>query len=67
MLFYTDAFTTISASTARMARVIDQQRRYVILPWQMAVVGRVLRLLPAVVWDGLTRNMKRKPRTVDTA
>ena len=54
-------------AAARMARVIDQQRRYVILPWQMAVVGRVLRLLPAVVWDGLTRNMKRKPRTVDTA
>lgn len=48
----------------KMARVIEQRRRYVILPWQMALVGRLMRLLPAWLWDALTRNFKRKPRAV---
>lgn len=46
----------------RMARAIERKRRYVIVPWQMALVGRVMRFLPAGLWDALTRNFKRKPR-----
>ena len=46
----------------KMAHVIEQKRRYVILPWQMALVGRVFKLLPAWLWDAMTRNFKRKPR-----
>ena len=46
----------------KMARAIDHRRRYVILPWQMALVGRVMRLLPAWLWDTLTKNFKHKPR-----
>ncbi len=46
----------------RMARAIECKRRYVIVPWQMALVGRVMRFLPAGLWDALTRNFKRKPR-----
>lgn len=46
----------------KIARVIEQRRRYVILPWQMALIGRVMRLLPAWLWDVMTRNLKHKPR-----
>jgi NAD(P)-dependent dehydrogenase (short-subunit alcohol dehydrogenase family) len=46
----------------KIARMIERRRRYVILPWQMALIGRWLQWLPAWLWDVLTRNMKRKPR-----
>lgn len=54
----------ISADTAarKMARIIEQGRRYVVLPWQMAIVARVMRLLPAWGWDLLIRNAPHKPR-----
>lgn len=45
-----------------MARVIDRKRRYVILPWQMALVGRIMQLLPAWLWEMATKNFKHKPR-----
>ncbi len=46
----------------KMARSIERNRRYVIVPWQMALVGRLMQLMPACLWDALTRNFKRKPR-----
>lgn len=46
----------------KMARSIERNRRYVIVPWQMALVGRLMQLLPPCLWDALTRNFKRKPR-----
>lgn len=46
----------------KMVRAIERRRRYVIVPWQMALIGRVMRLLPAWLWDVLTKNFKRKPR-----
>lgn len=50
------------AAAEKMARAIAQQRRYVILPWQMALLGRLMRLLPAPLWDALAREAPRKPR-----
>jgi len=58
MPFMMDADT----AATKMARVIDQKRRYVILPWQMALVGRCMKLLPAWVWDWAMRNAPRKSR-----
>jgi short-subunit dehydrogenase len=58
MPFMLDADT----AAARMARLIAQKRRYAILPWQMAVVGRLMRILPAFAWDWLTRHAPHKPR-----
>lgn len=46
----------------KMAGFIEQGRRYVVMPWQMAIVARVMRLLPAWGWDLLTRNAPHKPR-----
>lgn len=49
-------------AAAKIARVIDQKRRYVILPWQMALTGRFMKLLPAWVWDWAMKNAPHKAR-----
>jgi len=33
-----------------------------VIPWQMAVVSRIMRLLPAWLYDKLATNAPRKPR-----
>jgi hypothetical protein len=35
---------------------------YAVIPWQMAIVARVLKLLPDFLYDRLFANAPRKPR-----
>lgn len=51
------------AAAARMLRVIAAGRKFAVVPWQMAIVGRVLRCLPRWIYDRAFANVKRKPRT----
>ena len=37
----------------RIARAIDAGKSYAIIPWQMAIVGRILKILPTAVYDRL--------------
>ena len=37
------------------------------IPWQMGVVAKLMRLLPNAVYDRLARNAPRKPRKADKA
>jgi len=46
----------------RMARVIDRGRTYAVIPWQMALVARVLHVMPNWLYDRLFANAPRKPR-----
>ncbi len=46
----------------RIARAIAAQRRMAVIPWQMALVGPVLRLLPGALFDRLMAKRGRKPR-----
>ncbi|MGN6662425.1 MAG: SDR family oxidoreductase, partial [Achromobacter mucicolens] len=55
-LMEADAF----ASRARAA--IDKGTSYTVIPWQMGVVAKLMRLLPNAVYDRLARNAPRKPR-----
>ena len=48
----------------RIARAIEEKRRFTVIPWQMAIVGRIMRLLPGAVYDRLTARAPRKPRDV---
>jgi short-subunit dehydrogenase len=41
---------------------IQQQKSYVVIPWQMGVVGKLMRLLPNWLYDRLAVNAPRKPR-----
>jgi len=46
----------------RFARAIERRRAYSIIPWQMGVVGRLLKLLPAWLYDRLFAHAPHKPR-----
>jgi short-subunit dehydrogenase len=54
----------ISADDAarRIARAIDAGKGYAIIPWQMAIVGRLLKILPTALYDRAMANQGRKPR-----
>jgi short-subunit dehydrogenase len=45
-----------------IARAIAQRKRFYVLPWQMALIGRVLRWLPRPVYDAAFARAPRKPR-----
>jgi len=49
-------------AAARMLRVIAAGRKFAVVPWQMAIVGRLLRCLPRWLFDRAFANVKRKPR-----
>ena len=46
----------------RMARVIAARRRFAVIPWQMALVGIVMRRLPRWLYDRLAAGAPRKAR-----
>jgi short-subunit dehydrogenase len=50
------------AAAPRFARAIAKGCSYVVVPWQMGVVARLLRLLPNAVYDRLMVAAPRKPR-----
>ena len=45
-----------------IARAIARRRRFYVLPWQMAWLGRALRALPRPVFDRVLAKRPRKPR-----
>ena len=46
----------------RIAGAIARRRRFYVLPWQMALVGRAMRLLPRPLYDRALARAKVKPR-----
>ena len=49
-------------AAGKIARAIARRRRFYVLPWPMAVVGRVLRILPRPLYDLVFAHAPRKPR-----
>ena len=49
----------------RIAHVIEQGESFAVVPWQMAIVGRVLKLLPNWLYDTLFAKAPHKPRNSD--
>lgn len=46
----------------RIARIVENKKLFAVVPWQMGIVARVLKLLPDSVYDRLFANAPRKPR-----
>jgi short-subunit dehydrogenase len=46
----------------RIARVIERGCSYAVVPWQMAIVAKLLRLLPDALFDRIFVRAGRKPR-----
>jgi short-subunit dehydrogenase len=58
----------MSAETAaqEIARMVAADKTYVVIPWQMALVARVMRVLPNWLYDRLAQGRQRKPRAAIT-
>ena len=41
---------------------IERKRRFVVIPWQMGWVARLMRLIPPALWDFLVKNAPHKKR-----
>jgi NAD(P)-dependent dehydrogenase (short-subunit alcohol dehydrogenase family) len=46
----------------RIANAIARRKRFYVLPWPMALAGRVFRALPRPLYDRVFANAPRKPR-----
>jgi short-subunit dehydrogenase len=53
---------TVDEGARRIARAIARRPRLAVVPWQMALVSIVLRLLPGWLYDRLAAKAPRKPR-----
>jgi short-subunit dehydrogenase len=49
-------------AAASIARAIARRKRFHVLPWPMAIVGRLFRALPRPIYDRAFAKVKRKPR-----
>ena len=49
-------------AAALIARAIARRRRFYVLPWQMAWLGRLLKVAPRFLYDRVLAGRKRKPR-----
>lgn len=48
----------------RIARAIERQTAFTVIPWQMGLAGRMLRLLPRWLYDRLFAKAPHKPRNL---
>ena len=48
----------------RFARAIARGTSYTVIPWQMGIVAKLLRLLPNALYDRLFAGAPHKPRTL---
>lgn len=48
---------------ARAVAAISQQKSYTVIPWQMGVVAKLLRVLPNALFDKIFSGRERKPRS----
>lgn len=56
----------VDRAARNIADAVQAARRFHVLPWQMAWVGRVLRILPRPLYDVVFARAPRKPRTAGT-
>ena len=52
----------VDDAARRIARAIDSGRSFSVIPWQMAIVGRLLGLVPNAIYDRVLAGRARKPR-----
>jgi len=57
---------TADAFARRCARAIDARKSLAVIPWQMAVFGRLFGVLPNFLYDRMMAGAGRKPRIAQT-
>ena len=54
----------VDKAVSLFIKAIDQKKKFIIIPWQMNIVGKLMRLLPASVWDFLAKRGPKKLRAI---
>lgn len=49
-------------AAAKFVNAIEGKRRFVVIPWQMGWVVRLMRFVPPFLWDWAMKNAPHKPR-----
>jgi len=52
----------VDDAVSRFIKAIQNKKRFVIIPWQMNIVGTIMKLLPASMWDFLAKGGPKKIR-----
>jgi len=52
----------VDIAAVKFVRAIANKRRFVVIPWQMGIVAKILRLLPPWLWDNMMKRAPHKPR-----
>jgi short-subunit dehydrogenase len=52
----------VRTAARKIAYIISKNSSFAVLPWQMAIVARILRILPNWMYDRLFHSAPRKPR-----
>jgi len=53
------------AAAKKIIRAIERQRKFLVIPWQMAILGRILKILPLWLYDRALTRAPRKPRDIE--
>jgi NAD(P)-dependent dehydrogenase (short-subunit alcohol dehydrogenase family) len=52
----------VEEAVRRIARVIERGSKFAVIPWQMALIGRLMKVLPNWLYDVLFSKAPHKPR-----
>jgi NAD(P)-dependent dehydrogenase (short-subunit alcohol dehydrogenase family) len=52
----------VEEAVRRIARIIERGSTFAVVPWQMALVGRLMKLMPNWLYDALFSKAPHKPR-----
>lgn len=52
----------VDVATAKFVDAIQTKRRFVIIPWQMGLIARLIRFIPPFLWDWAMKNAPHKER-----
>jgi hypothetical protein len=53
---------TAEDAAEKIVTIVESKVSFAVIPWQMAMVARILKLLPNFLYDRLFANAPRKPR-----
>lgn len=53
---------TADVAAGKIAAIIARRKTYAVIPWQMAIVARLMHVLPRFIYDPLAAKSGRKPR-----
>lgn len=53
---------TADAAAGKIVSIIERKQTYAVIPWQMAIVARLMHVLPRWLYDPLAAKSGRKPR-----